>query len=117
VHETEVMLVRENVSSMVPAAPPDPDTPIRSWDGWQVEMETGPVVVVDALAWDVEVDVDDLAWDVDLDDLAGLVEQPASSKTTPTAAVIRRAARGRKRTACIVMRGRARVTRRLPVTR
>lgn len=109
------MLVRENVSSMVPAAPPDPDTPIRSWDGWQVEMETGPVVVVAPLAWDVDVD---LAWDVDveLDDLAGLVEQPASSNTTPTV-VIRMAARDRKRTACIVMRGRASVTRRLPVTR
>jgi hypothetical protein len=106
VHETEVMLVRENVSSMVPAAPPDPDTPIRSPDGWQVEMETGPVVVVDTLAWDVDVELD---WDVDvdLDDLAGLVEQPASSNTTPTAAVIRMAARGRKRTACIVMRGRS----------
>ena len=112
------MLVRENVSSIVPAAPPDPDTPIRSWDGWQVEMETGPVVVVDALSWDVEGDlVWDVDVDVDVDDLAGLVEQPASSNTTPTAAVIRMAARGRQRTACIVMGGRARVARRLPVTR
>jgi hypothetical protein len=50
VHETEVMLVRENVSSMVPAAPPDPDTWIRSWDGGQLETETGPVVVVEAVA-------------------------------------------------------------------
>jgi hypothetical protein len=50
VHETEVLSVRENVSSMVPAAPPDPDTSIRSWDGWQLETETGPVVVVEAVA-------------------------------------------------------------------
>jgi hypothetical protein len=110
------MLVRENVSSMVPAAPPDPDTSIRSWDGWQFETEAGPVVVVEALAWDVDVDLARVV-DVEVDDLAGLVEQLARSNTTPTPAMIRTAARGRKRTACIVMRGRARATRRLPVTR
>jgi hypothetical protein len=97
------MFVRENVSSMVPAAPPEPDTAIRSWDGWQVEVEAGPVVVVGALVVDVEE-----AWDVDVDlvELAGFVEHPASSSAIPTVAAIPMALRGRGRTAGMVMRDR-----------
>src|ERR1019366_9239125 len=44
-HSMVEVLVRKNVSSMVPAAPSDPKRAILSWDGWHVTVATVALVV------------------------------------------------------------------------
>jgi hypothetical protein len=89
------VLVRKNVSSMVPAAPSDPKRAILSWDGWHVAVATvvlagaavveAPVPVV-AVALVVvvveprEVDV------LELDEL--LVHAPSADPATRAATAI-----------------------------
>jgi hypothetical protein len=81
VHTVDVVLVKEKVSSMVPAAPPEPESTTWRPDGWQVavaavvELVDGRVeVVADALEVEVEVDLDGPEV-VDEPDFDGLLEQ------------------------------------------
>jgi hypothetical protein len=96
VHTVDVVLVKEKVSSMVPAAPPEPESTTWRPDGWQVavaavvELVDGRVeVVADALEVEVEVDLDGPEV-VDEPDFDGLLEQAlraTAPRTTSDSAV------------------------------
>jgi hypothetical protein len=88
------VLVRKNVSSMVPAAPSDPKRAILSWDGWHVAVATvvlaGAAVVeapVSVVAVALVVVVEPREVDVlELDEL--LVHAPSADPATRAATAI-----------------------------
>jgi ABC-type Fe3+ transport system permease subunit len=80
VQSWDEMLASENVSSIVPAAPSDPDRANRSWVGWHVVLAAvvvvvGPVVVV--VVGGVVVVFE--SWVEEALDFDGLLEQAASA--------------------------------------
>jgi hypothetical protein len=82
------VLVRENVTSMVPAAPPDPSRAICSWDGWHPAAATAGLAGTVGVEVTVRVAAGAVvgACAVDVPELDALVPHALSADTALSAA-------------------------------